>query len=193
MTRVYSVLLTFEIGASIMSLKHESDSLNTGYCEYLTKVPASVKVIVARIAIIAASLFFIFAMLVFTIKTIPVVSFMAFAAITFMAWFVYQFTKIEYEYCIATGVLTLSKIYGARVRKDIIEINVSDISLITPESKLSDTKADSVFYTCRKIDVNPLCLVYTNKHSNNNVLVISAPDKTISCLKFYRRSAFSGI
>ncbi len=175
-----------------MSIKHESDSLNTGYCEYLTKVPASGKVIAARIGIFAAAFLLIVSMLVFTLKTIPVVSFMAFAIITFMAWFVYQFTKIEYEYCIATGVLTLSKIYGARVRKDVLEIKTSDVSLITPESRLADIKADNVFYTCKKTDVNLICLVYSDKHSEKNVLVISAPDKTISCLKFYRRSAFSG-
>ena len=175
-----------------MSVRYESDSLNTGYCEYMTKVPASAKVIVARVGIILFAIFLIISMLVFTLKTIPVVSFMALALITFMAWFVFQFTKIEYEYCIATGVLTLSKIYGARVRKDVLEIKTSDVSLITPESRLADIKADNVFYICKKTDVNPICLVYLDKHSEKNVLVISAPDKTVSCLKFYRRSAFSG-
>lgn len=175
-----------------MSARYEADSLNAGYCEYLTKVSASAKVIAARMGIVFSAIFLIVSMLVLTLKTIPVVSFMALALITFMAWFVFQFTKIEYEYCIATGVLTLSKIYGARVRKDILEIKTSDISMILPESKLSEIKSDNVFYTCRKSDVNPVCLVYLDKHSEKNVLVISAPDKTVSCLKFYKRSAFSG-
>lgn len=174
-----------------MSAKYESDTLSTGYCEYLTKVKASSKVILARIAVILVTIAFVTAMLVITLKTIPVVSFFCGAFMIFVAWFVFQFTKIEYEYVIATGELTLSKIYGARVRKDVLNIKTSDITAIMPESQLKNIKANSVLYTCRKSDVNLLCLVYTAKGSENNVLVISAPDKTVSCLKYYRRSAFT--
>ena len=109
----------------------------------------------------------------------------------FVAWFIFQFTKIEYEYVIATGELTLSKIYGARVRKDILSVKTSDITAIMPESEMKNMKTADVLYTCRQDDVNLLALVYTTKESDKNVLVISAPDKTVSCLKYYRRSAFT--
>lgn len=176
-----------------MAAKHESDTLSTGYCEYLTKVKPSSKVTVARILIILAAVVLVTAMLVITLKTIPVVSFFFGAFMVFVAWFVFQFTKIEYEYTVATGELTLSKIYGARVRKDVLNIKTSDITSIIPESELKNIKADNVLYTCRKSDVNLLCLVYTTKESDKNVLVISAPDKTVSCLKYYRRSAFTAL
>lgn len=174
-----------------MAAKHESDTLNAGYCEYLTRVNASSKVILARILIIVFTVALLAAMLVITLKTIPVVSFMLGALIVFMAWFVFQFTKIEYEYTVATGEFTLSKIYGARMRKDVLEFKTADITKIVPESKLAALNADNVLYTCRKNEMNMICLVYSTKDSEKNVLVISAPDKTISCLKFYRRSAFA--
>ena len=174
-----------------MAAKHESDTLSTGYCEYLTKVSASSKVIIARISIFLVTSALVTAMLIITLKTIPVVSFFLGALIVFMAWFVFQFTKIEYEYTIATGELTLSKIYGARVRKDVLTIKTADISVICPESELKNIKANNVFYTCRKSDINLLCLVYATNENDKNILVISAPDKTVSCLKYYRRSAFS--
>ena len=174
-----------------MAAKHESDTLNAGYCEYLTSVNASSKVILARVLIIVLTVVLLAAMLVITLKTIPVVSFMLGALIVFMAWFVFQFTKIEYEYAVATGVFTLSKIYGARTRKDVLEFKTSDITKIVPESKLASINADNVLYTCKKNEMNMICLVYSTKDSEKNVLIISAPDKTISCLKFYRRSAFA--
>lgn len=175
-----------------MASKHESDTLNTGYCEYLTKVKASSAVIMARIAIILAATALVCAMLVFTLKTIPVVSFMSGALIVFMAWFVFQFTKIEYEYEIATGEFALSKIYGARMRKEILTFKTSDIIAIAPEASLASLGADSVLNTCRKTDINRICIVYAENNGKKQALIISAPDKTLSCLKYYRRSAFTG-
>ena len=175
-----------------MAIKHESDSLNTGYCEYLTKVNASSAVILARIMIILFTAVLIAAMLAVTLKTIPVVSFMLGALIVFMAWFVFQFTKIEYEYEIATGEFTLSKIYGARTRREVLSFKTSDIITIAPESALDSLKADNIIITCRKSDINRICILYTETNGKKQSLVISAPDKTVSCLKYYKRSAFTG-
>lgn len=175
-----------------MAIKHESDSLNTGYCEYLTKVNASPNVIVARTLIVLFAAALVAAMLAVTLKTIPVVSFMLGALIVFMAWFVFQFTKIEYEYEIATGEFTLSKIYGARTRKEVLSFKTSDILTIAPESALDSLKTDSIINTCRKSDVNRICIVFPETNGKKQALVISAPDKTVSCLKYYKRSAFTG-
>ena len=175
-----------------MAIKHESDSLNTGYCEYLTKVNAASAVIVARIMIILFTAVLIAAMLAVTLKTIPVVSFMLGALIVFMAWFVFQFTKIEYEYEIATGEFTLSKIYGARTRREVLSFKTADIITIAPESALDSLKADNIIITCRKSDINRICILYTETNGKKQSLVISAPDKTVSCLKYYKRSAFTG-
>ena len=172
--------------------KYESDNLNAGYCEYLTKTDASSKVVAARVIIILLAAILAGAMLVLTISTIPVVSFMLLVAIIFMAWFVFQFTKIEYEYTIATGTFILSKIYGARMRKDVLDFKTADITKITPYENLNEIKTASVLYTCSKKSQNLLCIVYAEKENGSDVLVISAPDKTISCLKFYKRSAFAG-
>ena len=175
-----------------MAIKHESDSLNTGYCEYLTKVNASSAVILARIMIILFTAVLIAAMLAVTLKTIPVVGFMLGALIVFMAWFVFQFTKIEYEYEIATGEFTLSKIYGARTRREVLSFKTADIITIAPESALDSLKADNIIITCRKSDINRICILYTETNGKKQSLVISAPDKTVSCLKYYKRSAFTG-
>ena len=170
--------------------RYESDSLNAGYCEFLTRADATVNVVIARIVIVLVAALLAGAMLFVTLGTIPVVSFMLLVIIVFMAWFVFQFTKIEYEYTIATGVLTLHKIYGARTRKEVFELKTSDFTKIVPFEKLNTLNAKSVFLACRKSEQNMICILYNTEKSNDNVLVISAPDKTMSCLKFYRRSAF---
>ena len=167
---------------------HESDMLNAGYCEHLTSVNATKKVKLARFLIVLITLVMTAAMLFVTLNTIPPASFMIAVIMIFFARFVFQFTKIEYEYTVATGVLSLSKIYGARKRKDIMEIKLSDISRISPVCDLAciTAKRENIIFACRKNDENAIMLVY----NQNKVLVISAPQKTIACLKYYKKTAF---
>lgn len=170
--------------------KYEETSLTAGYCEYMTPAETTAKSIAAKIFIIAFSVILSAAMLFVTLKTIPVVSFMLLAAIIFMTWFIFQFTKAEYEYSVAGGIFTLSKIYGERTRKDILEFKMSDITLINPAENAPAEKLSKAEITCRKNADSRLFIAYSDG-SEERYIVISAPTKTISCLKFYKRSAFS--
>ena len=145
----------------------------------------------ARAGIFLFTAILMAAMLIITLKTIPAVSFMLGAILVFCAWFVYQFTKIEYEYTIVSAVLTLDKIYGARTRKKVLEFKISDITAaFTPEKPTYTQKAESVLWACRKDDPYAIGLVYTIG-SEKRVLMICAPDKTRACLKYYKRNIFS--
>lgn len=173
--------------------RYESDSLNSGYCEFLTPVKASGKALVLRVLIVALAVVLSILVLTVTLGTIPVVSFMLIVLIIFFSWFAFQFTKVEYEYIIVTGTLELSKIFGARTRKNLFEIKTSDITTITPLNDIENLAADqnNIIYACNKDDENALCLAYSSETGEKRILVISAPPKTISCLKYYRRNAFT--
>lgn len=173
--------------------KYEADMLQTGYCEYLTPVSPTGKVRAARICIWALAICLTLAMLVLTLSTIPAVSFMLAAIFVFCAWFALQFTKIEYEYTIATGSFELSKIYGARVRKKVTEFKTSEILAVFPVSRLAEYQRQSadMRYICKKDDPYALGLLYTHG-AKKHILVLSAPDKTVKCLKHYRQNAFVG-
>lgn len=168
--------------------KYEADSLQAGYCEYLTPTDATPTVRLARFGIVAAAVVLTLGMLVLTLNTVPAVSFMLGVIFVFCAWFAWQFTKIEYEYTVATGMLELSKIYGARVRKKITEFKTSEIDAVFPLARLADYAKDTdVLYTCRKNDPYAVGLLYT-VGGTRRILILSAPEKTLKCLKHYRRS-----
>lgn len=162
------------------------------YCECMAPVKPTGPVRLARAGIFLFTAILMAAMLIITLKTIPAVSFMLGAIIVFCAWFVYQFTKIEYEYTVASAVLTLDKIYGARTRKKVLEFKISDITAaFTPEKlDVSIKNAEHVLWACRKDDPYALGLVYT-VGSEKRILIICAPDKTRACLKYYKRNIFS--
>lgn len=172
--------------------RYEADSLSAGYCEFLTQVRPTGPVLGARAGLLLGTAALVITMLAVTLKTVPAVSFMLLVILLFCAWFLWQFTKIEYEYIIAAGEFELSKIYGARVRKKVLAFKTADISVIAPAARALALaqSAESLRFTCKKDDALALCLVYAGEDRAKHVLVIAAPDKTKACLKYYRRAAF---
>lgn len=162
------------------------------YCECLSPVKPTGKVLAARIGVVAFTAALLAAMLAVTLKTIPAVSFMLTVILVFCAWFVWQFTKIEYEYTIAAGSFELDKIYGARTRKKVREFKISDIEKLFPVTSLEQTakSASSVLWTCKKTDAHALGLLYTDG-AEKHILMICAPDKTRACLKYFKGSLFT--
>lgn len=173
--------------------KYESTGINIGYCEFITGIKTTLKIALYRILIILASLALITAMLVVTLKTIPTVSFMCMALIIFVTWFVLQFTKVEYQYEISTGILTLTRILGSRTKKKVLQLKTADICAITPFSDINslDIPEKSIFYACDKDNNYAICLAYCTKDGEKKGLVIAAPSNTVSCLKHYKRAVFT--
>ena len=162
------------------------------YCECLSPVSPTGKVIAARVGIVIFTAFLVAAMLVVTLSTIPAVSFMLGAILVFCAWFVWQFTKIEYEYTIASGSLQLDKIYGARTRKTVAEFKISQIEQVFPQEQAArlTAGASNVLWACSKKDAYALGLAVTDGNAKR-IYFICAPDKTRACLKYYKGSLFA--
>lgn len=162
------------------------------YCECLASVKPTGKVLAARTGIVALTAVLLTAMLVVTLKAIPAVSFMLTVILVFCAWFVWQFTKIEYEYTIAAGSFELDKIFGARTRKKVREFKISDIERLFPVTGLEQAakNASSVLWTCKKTDAHALGILYTDG-AQKHILMICAPDKTRACLKYFKGSLFT--
>ncbi len=167
--------------------KYEPDNLNAGYAEFLTSVDTTPGVILARIAICLVSLLIIIFSMRATLNTMPAVSFFLLVAILFVTYFVLRYTKVEYEYIIATGEFELSRILAERTRKVYLTFKTADIESV---SEGIDASAPApLFFTCKKNDK----FAYTIVYSSNGVkksLVISAPPKTVQCLKYYCSRVF---
>ena len=155
-----------------------------GYCEYLTPVKATGKIKAHRALITVLAVALSALALILTFPTVPVVGFLLVLVIAFFARLAWQYTKIEYEYTIATGELELSKIYGARSRRVILSIGMSDVAEIFPLSRLGN-RSENILFACGRDDGDAYCLKY-----DGGILVISAPERTKACLKHYKRSAF---
>ncbi len=177
-------------------MSYETDSSSVGYAEYITSVKPSRKTNVIRALILLVDAVLVAVMLALTLKTMPMVVVMFSLILVFLGWFAWQYTKVEYEYTIATGELELSRILAAKKRKKIMTVALSDIEKIAP---LSECRTDAealgkanVFYACNQDDAMAYVLFYTEKETaQKKALVISAPEKTIKTLRYFRASAFT--
>ncbi|NLK38890.1 MAG: hypothetical protein GX303_01400, partial [Clostridiales bacterium] len=52
-----------------------------------------------------------------------------------LIFFTWRYVSIVYEYTLISGHLTVSKIYGNRKRKVMLEVKLSDMTLIAPLNK----------------------------------------------------------
>ena len=91
------------------------------------------KYLLARIALITVYVLYIVGGLLIAINT-------AFAALFALApltlwiivFFTWRFTDVDYEYSITSGELTFAKIYGNRMRRRVLKLELRSASVIAP-------------------------------------------------------------
>jgi len=176
------------------SFPDESSFGGPGYSEYLVPVKANARFVVFRVIIIAVCAFLLFGLLMLTSR-IPQIFAVWLVVIVFFGWVAIGFTKREFEYVIAEGSLRLDVIYGAKRRRKVCAVRLSDASKIAPCTlpdgsleKLAEKKRR--VYACNKNDNNMYYILYKTG-DKNNLLFLSAPKRTVDSFRFYNRSALT--
>lgn len=116
------------------------------------------------------------------------------ALIVLITW---KYLFLEYEYAFCQGVLTISKIYGKRKRKTIIEVNLQKLTLIAPATDESIEKADRQKPDDRIICVsseyadNIWLLLTGEENEPRHLIFIEADERSLGILKQSAPLAFS--
>ena len=169
-------------------MKEESSYGNPGYAEYLYPVKSNSKIKLIRAIIILAGLLFslLFAGIM---SKIPQIFVMWILADVFFCFMGFTYTKREFEYIISTGTLELSCIYGKRKRKKICEIPLKNVTHAKYIASLNDEPHDNIIYACDNKDGFKCLIEYTTNNDKSSFLVISCPNKVLSCIRYYNRAA----
>lgn len=120
----------------------EENCMNSGsFYETSVKRKSDKEIIIKKTVFIALYVLSVIGWLVFGLATRAFIPLIALIPITlwvliFATW---RYTSVEYEYSLVTDILTVSKIYGGRSRKVLLEIPIKDAVLIAP---LNDTYAE---------------------------------------------------
>jgi hypothetical protein len=101
----------------------------------------------------------------------------------------YKYFFLEYEYSFYQGTLTLSKVYGKRKIKHIIEVDLQKLILISPLTEQALQKAEQLEPDGRIIAVSneyadDIWLIVTGEENEPRTLIfLEADDRILNILK----------
>lgn len=160
------------------------------YTEYLVKKKADSKIIIHRIAIILVGLilFGVLSFLMFGPVKIPQIGAVALLLIGYVCKVLWSYTKIEYEYLIVSGEMTMDVIYAGKKRRKIAEFKVPTAEAILPyaDAKLDGVK--TVFAATAPDDEDVYCAIYKNDNSDREALVFNADERALKMLHYYNKA-----
>lgn len=160
------------------------------YTEHLVSKKPDKNTVLARIGIIFMTIALFCAVVYFTFGPIkiPQVAVVATVLIVYLAIVLWSFTKIEYEYLIVSGTMSMDKIISARKRKQLIEFNIPSAEKILP---YKDAKLDgiSVIYgVSSPKDEDAYCAIFNTDKGEKKALVFNATEKALKALYYYNKN-----
>ena len=108
----------------------------------------------------------------------------------------WKYLFVEYEYSFCQGVLTISKIYGKRSRKFIVDASLKHLVLIAPATDENISKAEGLKPEKRIISVSneyadDIWLLVTGEENEPRILIfIEADERALGILKSCSPLAF---
>ena len=140
---------------------------------------------------------FIIAWLIFGFKTRILVPMLALIPLTtaILVYFTWLYTCVEYEFSVISGILTVTKIYGNRRRRKLLDMTIRDASCIAPANR-SDAKRQAESYRPEKTvtaissqkSPDVYIALFEDKNEKKTILYFEPDEKLLKLLKFYNSS-----
>lgn len=166
--------------------------------EYVIKPKSNPKTKLIKVLLVALYIFFVFLWLVFAVVTrigvpllalIPVTTWM----LVFATW---RYSNVEYEYSVASGVITVAKIYGSRSRKKVLELDIRFAENILPLGEKATERFIDDFdpqlelsYLSSRESENAYAFVYTEEDGTRCVICLEVLPMLMKSCKMYNSAA----
>jgi len=151
-----------------------------------------------KITFIALYALWIVAVLVVGIAATLTVYLLAFIPLStwIIVWLTWKYTQIEYEYSVFSGVITVSRIYGGKKRKQLAEIRIKELSAVIfydddHIQKINDFGAEKIIGATSHPDA-PNTYAALWSADNTRMLLLFEPDeKILKLIKYYNAPCLS--
>lgn len=128
----------------------------------------------------------------FVSKFFPLLALMP-VTLWMLVFFTWRYVNLEYEYSMTSGEMTLSKIYGGRSRKKIIEFKLKDCTLIAPydegEERVKSYSPEKVYYMLSDINAQNAYVALLEKDGKHIAVCFEATEKALKICRFYNAPA----
>ncbi len=117
------------------------------------------------------------------------------AVIGGVVFFTWKFTIVEFEYIIVPDHITFTVIYGKRLRKRALDLELkafSEIGYYDPVSaeRLENVTVNRDFVYISSTSAPDICYALFDRDNEKCILYFEAPDKALELIKKYNPSAF---
>lgn len=110
-----------------------------------------------------------------------------------LVFFTWRYVKVEYEYSMTSGDVTVSNIYGGRSRKKVVEFRLKDCSLIAPlathDFKARDYEPEITYTALSSEKAQDVYFALFEKDGKRCILYFEATAKALKICRFYNSSA----
>lgn len=109
----------------------------------------------------------------------------------FLTW---RYLNVDFEYSMTSGVITFTKIYSNRTRRQILKLTIKDIKEIAPYTDEAITHLEALLLKDDHIHVSSMAApdiyyaVFENDKDKLEVVYFEATAKALSIFKFYNSS-----
>ncbi len=172
------------------------------YVEHLVPLQETRLILPKKLAIIGFIL-----VLVFGVAVASTVSFLQFfgglifillLGIAILAWYLWRFVSIEYEYTILGGEITFEAIYGRRQRKKYYFAPLKNIEKLAPVNGKTVTKESfqgvtrQLFCASKMTNSRTWYAIIKEENGEKTLLFFEVTEKAEKTLRFYNQRAFLG-
>ena len=161
-------------------------SLNTA--EYLVSKKPDASIKLKRLFIILGALVLAGISCAFVSK-IPALGAVIIVLIAFFVKFFWDYTKIEYEYTIIQGELTMDAIIGAKKRKKIVSFIIRDAEKIAPYKNDAPKDIPLINACASPQNSDTYIAIFKDEKGCRQALLFSAIDKTLEVMSYYNKNA----
>ena len=120
------------------------------------------------------------------------------AAIFLVAFIVWKYSEVEYEYSFTAGIFTFSKIFGQSSRKTVFEEELCNLTRVVSYEKAEVPKGDKLISATTTLECGNPCVCCFKIDDNDIYVIIDCDELTAKIIRHYRpsaldRSVFDGI
>ena len=179
-----------------MKTSNASENFSPGYCEYLVSAKAGKKIILSRISAIIVGIVLVAAIFLLASK-IPQIAFLWLVVVVALEVIFFSKTKREFEYTVAQGVFTAEVIYGKSIRKKVVDVKISEASIVVAVSSkeyLDFFKGDLAekakkIYACDNTPDDMHLMYIQGEGNEGTALFFDSCKKLNDSIKYYNRAA----
>ena len=120
------------------------------------------------------------------------------AAVFLVAFVVWKYSQVEYEYSFEAGVFTFSKIYGKSNRKTVFEEELSNLTRVVSYENAEVPRGDKLINATTTLECDNPCVCCFRIDENDVYVIIDCDELTARIIRSFKpsaldRSVFDGI